>query len=337
MYFFTTLLIVVSLYYVLLRNRKFGIFTSEKTILLKAFLPFMIFIHHTYLFNNDFKLAGAFVCSVFFFKSGYGLETKRKRNAINITELATSVKKLLVPFVIPVVLFLTIRFFREPFSVVVEENILQYQIILPYTWFVLTLIILYSLYYMIASISLNRSNVIFYSLIVAAVFAFNILGFIWGVPAWGRYTTTGFLAGILYINIENGLIEKLNAYAKVSAVICSVLLFSVTAFVRENPIEWGEVQFLKMPLLAFTWAFLVMTLYSVIPPFENRIVKYLSSISFELYICQSIGFLLIGDKHQYHPVIFVLLVLVVCPIVASLCKLMTDAIFHRKHESINCR
>jgi hypothetical protein len=76
MYFITIILVIASLYLVI-RGNRFSLFTKERTYLLKALLPYIIFIYHSHLFDWDFKITGPFVVSIFYFMSGYGLETKR--------------------------------------------------------------------------------------------------------------------------------------------------------------------------------------------------------------------------------------------------------------------
>lgn len=331
MYFVITLLIVSSLIFAF-NNHRFSYFTKDRTCLLKAFLPYLIFIHHSHFFDGDFYYIGAFVVSLFFFISGYGLESKRGQDAINYKHLPTALKKLLVPLIIPIVIYLFIRLFREPVEIIVED-ILQYQIILPYTWFVVTLIILYVIFYSCAVIASRYESKVFLFLcfVIVTVLFFSLFGKYTGVPSWGRNTTTAFLAGIIYKNIENKMIGILGTSTKFYMIIISIILILVTIYIKGDILnDFMEGNFLKRPVLAFFWPLLFIPIYTIIPVLNNSAIRFLSSISYELYVCQSIGYLLLGDKFQYPAWLYLLIVFIGCTIIASLCKSLTCLVFKQQ-------
>lgn len=81
------------------------------------------------------------------------------------------------------------------------------------------------------------------------------------------------------------------------------------------------------PFTAFVYPILFMSLYSIIPPIKNKVIMYLSSISYELYVCQSIAFFLLGDKHSYSPMEYLLSSFVMCTVVASVFDFLTKKFF----------
>ena len=100
MYFISITLIIASFFSVA-KGYNFSLFTKERTYLLKALLPYMIFIHHSHLFDDSFHFVGIFVVALFFFISGYGLETKRKNGfVINNVFLIKALKKLIIKFMV---------------------------------------------------------------------------------------------------------------------------------------------------------------------------------------------------------------------------------------------
>ena len=333
MYFVITILIILSLLFVA-RGRRFSLFIKERTYLLKAFLPYMIFVHHSHFFDGDFYYVGAFVVAIFFFMSGYGLETKRivgGAEIINNRYLVNALKKLIAPLIFPIIVFLLLRLYSVPFSVVLDEDIRKYQFILPYTWFVVTLIILYFLFYSCVAIAgkNNNKDTIYYILIITTVLCFSILGKAVGVPSWARNTTTAFLAGIFYKRNEIKITISLNRYPKLMAGIISALLIVITIYIKGDMIA-HENGPLARPFLAFVWSLFIIPLYSIIPEIKNGVIRYLSSISYELYICQSIAFILLGDKHQYQPYLYLLSSFVLCTIVASMFHYLTQLVLVKK-------
>lgn len=85
-------------------------FSIEKTELLKAILPFFIVLGHcslTYAVFMDFSKTGAFVVSLFFFMSGYGLEKKRLNSTVDNNYIVNRIKSILIPGVIPASIYLS--------------------------------------------------------------------------------------------------------------------------------------------------------------------------------------------------------------------------------------
>lgn len=326
MYFITFILIFSSLFFVA-RGSKFSSFTKERTYLLKAFLPFMVFVHHSHLYNWDFYHI-RYVVALFFFMSGYGLETKRivgGAEFINNKFLVNAFRKLIIPLILPIIIFLILRLWSTPFSVILDEDIKKYQIILPYTWFVVTLIILYIIYYLCVTITkkLNNNEKWYLCLVIIIVLSFNFVGKMIGIPSWARNTTSVFIAGIIYRRNEYSIISLLNRHAKLMAFILSTLLILITIYIKGNIVTPSNGP-LAIPSIAFMWSLCFIPLYSIIPESKNRVIGYLSSISYELYICQSITFILLGDKHQYHPYLYLLASFVGCTLVASMFNYLTN-------------
>lgn len=329
MYFITTILVISSLLFVA-RGNSFYSFTKERTYLLKALLPYIIFTYHTYLFDWFFRLAGPFVVSIFFFMSGYGLETKRTNGGgISDKFLVKSLRKLLTPLIIPIIIFLFIRLYDVSFCVVLDEDIRKFQLVLPYTWFVVTLIILYIFFYASVVISNKikyRRNLCF-ACIVIEILLFNFFGRYVGVPGYAHVTTTAFIAGILYQNYENDIMKIYNRRVKELTIISTIVMILLAVYIQAQVL--GNID---RPLTAFVWPICFMLLYAVIPTCRQssrfgKVITYLSSISYELYICQSIAFLILGEKSQYHPMLYVVFLLILCTLVASICKTLTERFF----------
>lgn len=173
MYFIAFISVILSLLFVARGNGPL-LFTKDRTYLLKAILPYMIFVHHSHFFDGDFYYVGAFVVALFFFMSGYGLEAKRITGGaqfLNNSFLVNALRKLITPLIFPVIVFLLLKLYCNPFSAVFDGYIRKYQLILPYTWFVVTLIFLYVLFFCSVKITskFNNKKSFFFVLIVIAV------------------------------------------------------------------------------------------------------------------------------------------------------------------------
>lgn len=334
MFFITVILVISSLVFVI-RGNRFSLFTKERTYLLKALLPYIIFIYHSHLFDWDFKITGPFVVSIFYFMSGYGLETKRiigEARSINYSFFINALRKLLSPLFIPIIVFLLLRLYNTSFSVVLDEDVRKYQLILPFTWFVVTLVILYLFFYASVVISnrIKSKRNICLVIITIEVLLFNIIGRFIGVPGYAHVTTTAFIAGFLYKRYENDIMNLYNKGVKMLTVISSIVIILLVVYIQSQ--VFGNID---RPLTAFVWPICFMLLYAVIPTFSQqsgfgKVITYLSSISYELYICQSIAFILLGAKSQYHTVVYIILLFILCTIVASVCKYIASKIFFLK-------
>ena len=141
-------LLLVSIILLSMPNWKAGGgFSKDKTLILKAFLPFLILIHHLWMFD-DFNQVGIYVVAMFFFISGYGLQYKREVDSISIKTFFHSIRKLLIPLIIPSICYvLLLILYKEIGMEDLYTELAGYKIILPYTWFVVSLIILYCFFY----------------------------------------------------------------------------------------------------------------------------------------------------------------------------------------------
>ena len=302
-------------------------FTKEKTMVLKAILPFLIIIHHTHMFEPDFYQMGAFVVSLFFFISGFGLENKRKSTGLEIRKLPQAIYKLLKPLFFPILLYYVCfylfsdrDFYRE-----LTNNLLSWQLALPYTWFILTLLVLYIIMYLCAFVA--KRNVFFLITICTSILLFCVAGKVLGIPSWGRNTVTAFLAGVIYRNNEHLIIDRLrliNRGQRYLYAVLIVILLGIIISLSVCGITYPYFTVLDRPFYAYTWSTLFFCLLVFFPPVTHSVFSILGKISYEMYICQSIGFLLLGQFCVDNRFLFLFLLFVICIPVAWLCHIGTD-------------
>lgn len=153
-------------------------FSIEKTNVLKAILPFGIIVHHI-SFNfpqnillNDFHFTGPYIVGIFFFISGYALEFQYNKNKINLNELVRRIKKILIPLILPSIIYLFLITFIEKQTIneILETNFNNGQILLPHTWFITILIAMYILYYISRHLFKNNHTYLLFLLFIFTLF-----------------------------------------------------------------------------------------------------------------------------------------------------------------------
>ena len=220
-------------------------------------------------------MVGIYVVALFFFISGYGLEAKRNARGLSIKQLPKSIINLIIPLVIPIVIYTFLQLFIYDMTLIeFLDGLCQYKVILPYTWFVITLAILYIIFYIIATIITDTKKVIVFATI--GVLSFSLVGIASGLQATYHITVSGFLAGVMYRIFEPKFICSLKGryYMKYILWVCLFFVSCLCNF----PIPIFEYP--RVYLQAFVWPILVVSLLSYLPNISNQFVTFLSSISY---------------------------------------------------------
>lgn len=129
------------------KRQRYPSFSIERTNVLKVILPHIIILGHCSLILGgcgDFTKTGALIVSIFFFISGYGLQVKYESKKLAFSYIKGRIIKLLLPILFPAIIFSLLLYHidRESF-VAFYINFKSWNILLPFTWFVVKLIILY--------------------------------------------------------------------------------------------------------------------------------------------------------------------------------------------------
>lgn len=312
------ILAVLALIGLTLDGRTFA-FSKGRTALLKALMPFLIITGHISIYNpgkmDDFSWLGTFVVGLFFFVTGYGLEHKRLKGKISMTQLARRIGKLFTPLLIPIAIFLIIMAaFGDDVPAFVKEHLHIYELILPYTWFFVVNAVFCILFYIISDhIKGNRR---FNSVMVCAVVIFSVANFfIFRDYAYTNFSNLTFPAGLLYKQHEKRIIKILSHNLVVIGLIAIFTLLNM--FIYHTP-------HYAIPLAVLLWTVLFMSLFARIPTRQNRVIGYLSSISYEVYVCQGISYYLIAKSTLSLPFgIYIVVSVFLTIVIAGLCHLIT--------------
>lgn len=282
-------LLLVSIILLSMPNWKAGggEFSKDKTLILKAFLPFLILIHHLWMFD-DFNQVGIYVVAMFFFISGYGLQYKREVDSISIKAFFHSIRKLLIPLIIPSICYvLLLILYKEIGMEDLYTELAGYKIILPYTWFVVSLIILYCFFYSL-SIFQKNNKVFLISMMVAVLV---VIAAFWKVGLMTTYyqTSLAFIAGCVYKSFEDH--KYISMSINMKRIILGLVLTVVTIVsIQDIPIS----NLIKFMLCSVAWVVCIAVLMSGFHCRLTETIRFLSSISYEMYICQGITFIFVN-------------------------------------------
>lgn len=287
-----------------LHRRERFVLMKQRSDVLKALFPFAIIIGHVYFYYpnfifQDFRWAGPYVVGLFFFMSGYGLEYKYDHGSINFTAFKKRIKDLLVPVIPPLIIYLLVRWWMgEPIRSYIINDLKSYNLILPMTWFVISLIFLYVFYFVGRGLRLNNKVFDGWVFLLTTILAVVLIkAKMSGTTFESNYA---FLCGVLFKQCE----KKLLTISFWGASVLSLLILAVVAlsYVHNEPLFRG---FAIIGVLFYVMAFFYVI--SFIPFGKIPFVLFFKSISYEMYLCQGIFFLFLIKFHLTWYVFVILL------------------------------
>ena len=312
------LICLIFLIFCLLKSGGVSCFDKSKTLLFKAILPFLVILQHTNIYD-DFDKIGTFAVTIFFFISGYGMECKRERRLITYRGLINSIIKLLVPLLVPAVIYILIKCFYFDWNQIVDDLFLKSSIILPFTWYIRTLLFLYIIW-TITSKFTNRIDVI-----IPVVTVITLLcGYLGVIP---QYTSPiGFIIGVCYRNFENKIMNKMVDSLKTTKFLLMIALVLLT-YTSQLSISGFQtiINNVNHALYPLVIVMLVCILLGV--NLKSHILNFLASISYDLYICQGISFLLISKMCTTNKILYAFLIIAGTIICATICNRITRHLF----------
>ena len=259
--------IIILLAFSFFKKKESISFDKDNSAFLKAILPFFIIWNHTIPDGGH----GTYWVGLFFFISGYGLECKRL--SVNKMQWGGRFLKIIIPLILPLTAYIVIRELTAGFSFNdVIQSLKRYELILPHTWFIITILTLY-IFFIIAS---KLSQKYFLPIIAVIITIYIAVLYVLKVESSLYSSEYGFLAGILFYHIE----PYLQKYMKQLWIGLVLLCISLIFYEVIPPFE----MFYNMWLFALAVAVLLTTVIT-----KNGIIKFFSEISYEVYLCQAVG------------------------------------------------
>lgn len=288
-----------------------SLFTKDRTQLLKAVLPWAVILHHLSLRTNmiaDFNEVGVYAVGLFFFISGFGLEKKKERISVDITQLPNRLTKLLLPLVVPIIALLVLEYLLgDNVTRTICNSLRDWCIILPYTWYVLNLLIFYICYYVLSWLIKSTRRFVF--AMTGAIFVISVLLMLFDGTSAHYASNFAFVAGIIYCHIEGNVIKH---FPSKKSIWVLMLIVIVATYFSKHPFRLSSAW--NVPLYSFAAIALISRI-----PFQNRGIDFVAKYSYELYICQSIAFVILNKLSVSDNLVYILLALPLCFIIAIVC------------------
>lgn len=309
------------------RSAKPAVFHKSRSEVLKAFFPYAIILGHiSFQTENpvilDFRYAGVYAVGLFFFMSGYGLECKNINNGIQFKKLSGRIRHLLVPLILPLLLYLIVAYVKEiSLTALLSHSIATFSLILPFTWFVLVLLLLYIGYYFLRE--RFPDNHIFNGAMLVYLFALMVIFHLLGYDGTLYECNFCFLIGSIYRQNENSIIRRVENFiggGKFCVAIALFILLLITlSYVSQKPLFRG------FGLIGVSiYVFMFMIVYSYMEIKSNVLISFLQKISYPVYLCQGIVFLLLGKNVGNNIFAYSLLVILFDLAIASLSFYLTQ-------------
>lgn len=264
-------------------------FSKDKVLPLKAILAIGIVLHHLsyeFGFLSEFHSLGPVLLSIFFFISGYGLmrqfENSRERY------LAAFFKKrvlfaVLLPFIISAAVYFAVLQPDINICYAIKVFFSSGNVIVPNSWFVFA-ILLYYIFFWLSCKLLNGKYVI------AVLSVFTIAYILFTVSlGYARHWYIEILVfpfGVIYSKYENKL-QTIYMHKKIYMMVAPVCLIAICLFYVLG-VKYNELYFMPVYVLI---NFIVVSLLAKvkIERLSNfRVVKFLSGISYEIYLYHGI-------------------------------------------------
>ena len=263
----------------------------------------LILLHHlngvtalTYL--KPFGVVGIAVVSLFFFVSGYGLLASFEKKGILYLE--SFFKKRVLPIVCTYIgalaLYLLFRAIVYGGGIVEYLKATNFTNWLPYSWFVIELLILYIFYwgfFRIKRMSIKSKITLSVSIICLCYFVMMY----WDAPIYLWRSTPAFALGMIYKYNER-LVLKCGRLMMILSVVVACMLFGIV-----NVLKFKEINFLFVCIIVFGGL-------SLIQVKTNGLISFLSKISFEMYLVQSIAIGIVSILYWGHIFWYCLLVII---------------------------
>ena len=274
-------------------------YDKAKVNWIKAIFPIVIIVHHIsnlgYTGLGYMQTIDAIIMPVFFAMSGFGLVTcyKYRYNYIN-GFLKRSLTKLFIPYLIALICFVVYRELGgvNQIELLKEEGLMSF---VPTSWFIWTLAYFYVFFFIVFRYS-KASLGVKVALVCGLVLAYTLIAHRLGMSFWRFRSNPGFCVGMTFALFDEA-IKKIIVRWQAILVLCLLLMI----------IRLSNLPFVPSMLFS-TVFFLLMYISGGVK--EYVLVKFLSSISLEMFIIQFIPiYIMMNNLHIASTIKMVILVL----------------------------
>ena len=291
MFLFVMCIIILWLWTVVKKKRP-NEFGKEKVFPLKGILAVLIVLHHlTYEietpFLQSFRSWGAPIVSIFFFISGYGLMTSFKNKGKQY--LSGFIKHrmfdaVILPFLIALFLY---RCIATQLPNVVNSVLLLVTkgiTTLPHSWFVFAILMFYVVFYLSCKIS-ERRSILF--LLTLSSITYSIITWRLGYDRCWYITALAFPTGAFFAYHGEAYLKSSFRWTNWVIPIC--LTFISGLYLLHNEVGY-MLTYVLLPLMVIS----LCSLLNVERLAKVEIIRLLSGISYEIYLCHGIAIFLLN-------------------------------------------
>lgn len=276
-------------------------FSKEKLVPLKAALALMIVADHLALFYGvdalrPFIALGAPIVSIFFFISGYGLQSswQKKGEAYLKGFFSRRIWKVLLPWLVATLLYGLVQWLSpQQWIDGIKQTFTRGNPILPFSWFVLEILFFYLAFWCAYRFFPGIwKGIVLLALVI--LFMLLTIRLEYGQGWW--VSSLAFPAGIVFA-----------CYEKKWMVLCErhPAGYWLALFGLAGLFCLGFIAGKRLSAFAFTVSHicigLMVALLTERLPLERlktKIISFISSISYEIYLCQGIAMALLRGRWQ---------------------------------------
>lgn len=285
-------IVCVIILYLLSLFSKGGVsFNKEKVVPLKAILALLIVLHHISLETSvkwlqPFNSWGAPIVSIFFFISGYGLMVSYNNKGdgyLNGFVKRRIIVTLLLPFLLALLLYRSVAIDLpgaiESICLLLKNGIVT----LPHSWYVFAIFVLYIAFYLSCKVAKGKKS-LFLLILLCAVYI--IVTKHQGYARCWYISILAFPAGVIYAYYSRHFITQIYKYTRWIVPVC--LLLAAVFYLLKSELGYMLV-YVFIPLI-------IIYLCSTLNVEQlSRIggIRWLSEISYEIYLCQGIAICLL--------------------------------------------
>jgi len=321
------LLLITLLLYLLPQNKEY--LNVKSTSGLRGFLALGIIFHHisplvkTGEEFSNFSYMGAYIVSIFFFLSAYGLyvQNESRENYLD-NFLVKRLSKIIVPFFIISLIYMFYRFVNGQ---LIDLNFFinlfkQGSTIIYNGWFVDIIILMYIFFYLSFKFFQNK----FLSIVFNTIFiiCYICLAIKLGYNFWWYNSVLAFAIGLIWAKNQNKIDRFLEKYYFIVIVLVTVLLFVSHRY--DILLKYLHIEDSYSYALAANLDNIIFTIYFIIVflkkiNFSNVYLNLIGRISFELYMIHGLVISMLAKifvSSRVNDVLFTLFVLIISLILA---------------------
>lgn len=278
-------------------------YDKQKVNVLKAILPILIIIHHIHGLGYKgvelFGASGDIVMYLFFAMSGFGLTISYLNSAQYVNGfLYRSLTKLYLPYLFTLIVFVIYRYFEgiDQIALLREKGLFWF---VPTSWFIYVLSYLYIFFFFVFRY-VKSSNAVKVLLTCLLVVGYVIVAHSIGVEPWRYNRCPAFCIGMMFALFDSSIRIKFVRWHALVALALLLLLLIVFYLSHAR----------RLDILIFPTALFIF-MYAVKGVRECKVVKFLSSISLEMFIIQFFPmYIVMNDLQITSTAIMVSLVLI---------------------------